>query len=404
MFYSWFIGSVIVFLKLSLMAQNGGMASKFFENVTLVERRSIIAAVAVTNDEWLNKFGSIDVVDELNRNCRGLATYRRLENGQIERPTVKCIYRSDKNLDGMTPKFKCEFLSDNGQPVKVKIKYAKNLAGSAKEIAPAILGSGLSNLLGFVSDTYCPAVVICEGCNSDPWSRMQRSSAPALVNVRHTFDYAVVEVKVEGLKVSEPRKESPKPQGLAWAELANVSQTLSLEQKHILLAEREALMLWMNFIYHTDADAHNNRLLCQQWSEIRPDRFRCEKSVGYAHDYGDSFAKMNFSNFKGVSVFLTSYFRWPALWGKKCVGSLDRGEGAIKQAVFSEEARSFLVERFSQISHIQLKDYLALAKVDRLSGHSLDEWTEVINNKLAQITEVRCESLNSRNTVLTKSH
>ncbi len=398
----WSVILVSVFSSLGLHAADDDKIGDYFENLPSSVRDSIIEVAQVTVPSYPNRPVGVDIVDELNISCRGLAVYSRDSSGKIQKPTVKCSYSREDSFDGMTSKFKCKFPTADGGSVKAKVKYAKSLSGSGKELAPAALVSGLSRLLGFVSDAYCPAVVVCEGCSADPWSEMNRSSAPPLANVVNTFEYAVIEAKVEGLKVSEPRNGAAKPLGLAWGDLAMVSEGLSDYEKHALLANREALMLWMNFIYHGDADTHNNRLICQQWSIPSGGTPRCEQSVGYVHDYGDAFFKTNLTKYRNVTVFRTSLIEVPHRWFNKCVGTLGGGEGAIRAAAYSEEARLNFLDRFSNISHQQLVDFLTLAQVDAISGNSIDEWIGEFNKKLGEVRKSRCDSLRSGDTVLSR--
>lgn len=399
--YGISLGLVLTSL-VALTARSEDLSGDYFENLKRTERLELVSQSEVTIPESQWPAPGVDVLTELNKSCGFLGAYQRTEEGLLQIPRVSCVYRKESHFDGMSPKFRCDFVSASGETLSAKVKYANSLRATAKEIAPAVLVSGLSHLMGFVTDIYCPATIICEGCSQDPWHQMQRSAAPAMPDTMNEFRYAVVEMKVPGLKISEPRLGAEKPLGLAWEDLSKVSSAWSPSQQAQKLAEREALMLWMNFIFHTDADAHNNRLICQDWMPHVEGTYICRSPVAYVHDYGDAFLKMNFNNYREKSVFSDWGSWWPVDLFGRCVGSLGEGEGAIRHAVFSEEARLEFMRRFARVSKRQMEDYLNLIHVQEISGFGTPTWVRLFAQKMEEVQNARCESLGTGETVLGK--
>jgi hypothetical protein len=371
---------------------------EYFENVSAEVREEVIKQLSVADAEYMNKNVRVDVLDELNANCKGFVTYVRNAEGNIVKPTVDCNYVADDGLDGMSPKFKCKFTNVLGETKKLKVKYGYNVIQSGKEIATGIVGPSMARLMGFKADTYCPAIVNCKGCSADPWSKDENnqyhSSKPAIAKSTTTFNYALVEIKLEGWKVSEPRNGAKKPLGFDWEELKSVDDTLSESLKDQRRIEREAYMLWINFIYHTDADAHNNRLICEKLAEEDSSVQvpKCGVAAGYVHDYGDAFKRMNLTEFTNTLVFFNGFTKLHpfASWGtagNKCVGTMSGGEGAISNAEFSEEARNVLLERAQQITKEQLLDLFSLAEVNAIDSTSTPEaWANLIIDKFANMS------------------
>jgi hypothetical protein len=405
----FFIGSL--FVALQSFAKKDQLEI-YFEKVSTEVRDEVISRANVSYDHYLNEDGRADVLAELNSNCKNIVTYSRDEQGQIIKPTVNCIYIADDNLDGMSPKFKCKFKDVNGESKKLKVKYSNSAGQSGKEIATGILGPSMARLMGFKADTYCPAIINCEGCSADPWSKdgnnQAHSSKPAISGMNTIFNYALIEIKLDGLKVSEPRNGARKPLGFDWAELRAVDHRLSAAQQDQVRIEREAYMLWINFIYHTDADAHNNRLVCEKVDDLlsRPETPYCGAAAAYAHDYGDSFRRMKLADFINTPVFFTGFVKEHPLssWGtegNKCVGTMGGGEGAIGNAEFSEEAKKLFLERASRISKVQLIDLMNLADVSAIDSSSTAEsWANAILDKFNKVSKKSCTPYSNGDSVL----
>lgn len=383
----------------------------YFENLSSQVREGLLKNLKVSSDQFANQSIRVDVVDELNENCKGFASYSRESSGAIIIPEVRCHYVADDGLDGMTPKFKCKFKDASGEGKKLKVKYANGVGSSGKEIATAIVGASMARLMGFKADTYCPARVICEGCSQDPWSKengQNHSSGDALKDVQNRFDNALIEIKIPGWKLSEPRNGARKPLGFEWDELALVDEGLAQSVQDQIHIEREAYMLWINFIYHTDADAHNNRLVCENLdpNNTQLQKPVCGSVVGYAHDYGDSFRRFDLNSFVNTPVFFSSWNKAAPLAsfgaeGNHCVGTMGGGEGAIGNATYSEESRRFFLKRIALITDAQLTDLLSLAQVDAIgSKSSISDWIEGIRNKIVEVNAKRCAPYVSGDSVL----
>lgn len=404
-----FIGSLLVALQ---SVAKKDQLERYFEKVSAEVRNDVMSRANVGYDHYINENGNADVLAELNSNCKNIVTYSRDEQGKIIKPTVNCTYIADENLDGMSPKFKCKFRDVNGESKKLKVKYSNSAGQSGKEIATGIIGPSMARLMGFKADTYCPAIVNCEGCSADPWSKDEsnqfHSSKPAISGKNTTFNYALIEIKLDGLKVSEPRNGAKKPLGFDWAELKEVDHRLPVVEQDLVRIEREAYMLWINFIYHTDADAHNNRLVCEKVDDLlsRPDTPYCGVAAAYVHDYGDAFRRMNLADFINTPVFFNGWVKEHLIssWGtegNKCVGTMGGGEGAIGNAEFSEEAKKLFLERASKISKAQLIDLMNLAEVNAIDSASTAEtWADAILDKFKKVSNKNCVPYSSGESVL----
>lgn len=367
-------------------------AKTYFENSPAMIRQQIIAISSVSKPSVDKRISEIDVVNELSAGCAGIATYMRRPDESISIPEIRCRYKPDVNLDGESPKFKCDFTLADGTTRSLKVKYARYGSSSAPEIKPAVVGPTIARIIGFHADTYCPATIICEGCSRDPWRTQRKSSRPALPGAKSEFEHAVVEVKVPGYKVTEPRGDRSQPQGLAWHELTALPSTLPANLRYAELAKRESLMLWLNLINHTDADDHNNRLICTKLAANQtsdPATPICEQSLAYAHDYGDAFNIMDLEEYQAYRVF-----------SGNCRGSLDGGEGVIRYANYSEEARAYLASRLAQLTRGQLIDIFALAHVSAQSGGSPVQWATAFADKVQELNAARCESITKGRSVL----
>jgi hypothetical protein len=402
--------SVIISAGILASAKNDQIED-YFENLSSQELEIYLKKMRVSSESFANQKVRVDIIDELNEGCKGFATYSKDASGNIIVPDVRCIYVADDGLDGMTPKFKCKFKDVKGEHKKFKVKYAGGVASSGKEIATGIVGASMARLMGFKADTYCPAKIICEGCSKDPWSKesgQNHSSEAAVQGVENRFDTALIEIKVSGWKLSEPRNGARKPLGFEWSGLSLVDESLSQNIQDQIRIEREAYMLWINFIYHTDADAHNNRLVCEQLEEAESNLTKsvCGSVSGYAHDYGDSFRRFDLNAFVGTPVFFKGWQSSAPVvsWGtegNKCVGTMGGGEGAIGNAEFSDEARLHFLSRIGMITDEQFNELLKLAQVNQIgSKSSVEEWILAIRNKINEVKAKRCSYYSNGESVL----
>jgi hypothetical protein len=397
---------------LSAADENEKKIEDYFENVDSSVRNRILAMNELNLPGATSGNTANDWVADLNSACNGLATYTRdASTGEIKKPTVDCKYVPDDKLDGMSPKFKCAFSTGAGKPRKLKVKYATSADGGGKEIVTGIVGTTMSRSLGFKADYYCPAIVKCTGCTQDPWSSdgQGKSSGPEASGQISTFEHAMIEIKLPGYKVTEPRDGARKPQGMEWDELKGVPASLAGDAADRVRIDREAYMLWINFIYHTDADAHNNRLVCEKIADPKSWPPACVASVGYAHDFGDAFFRFKLDRFNASPVFVKGGgFGFDNFMGRVktmaggCVGSLDKGEGAIKSAKFSNEARISFVKRAMAIPSQDLIDLFRFAGVNTTGTKSSpEEWAQAFQEKVKSVESWKgCDPYKERSSVL----
>ncbi len=369
-------------------------AKLYFHNLSVEERVESLSKSRSLNLNWNESDVKVSILDWLNNKCSKFGVYSKDGQGQFKRPAIPCDYvpaLGDEKLDGMTEKFLCKFNIGNKTKV-LKVKYGK-FDSMSKETTNGPLGTTFANLMGFAADVLCPALISCRGCPSqNPWSS-HRSSDPKS-DKTYNFKIAVIENKWKGIKITNPGTPK-KPQGFAWDEVSRIDSQLPKDQKEAVLAEREALMLWHVFIINTDADAHNNRLVCDEYTKTN-EKYHCEKVTAYSHDYGDSFGRANLKSFN-VSVFKND------LPGS-CIGNLNNGEGVIVKPRISEEARKFLYERLSLLSTDQIRDLFALVSIADAQWFGVftntQDWVNAFLKKRLELGQKRCEPISSGKTVL----
>lgn len=323
---------------------------------------------------------------------------------------VGCNYRPDteKKMSGGSPKFLCDFDGPDGITTE-KVKYAyqdQQPLEHGSEVIETMLGFNLARLMGFHTNIYCPAVLNCVGCSSaHPW---EDNRAQGRVS-RNTYkkQYAIVEQSIDAYKVSVPTTANA-PNGVDYNEIGNTSGENESERRRRLI-EREAWMLWVHFIQHTDAGHFNNRLGCAEYREDGPGRYHCTKPILYTHDYGHSFH------------FHMSYDRWAAIPAlipageNGCRGGLTPerlprksffkrrnapGNPVILNAVISSEARDVFVERMSRISDDQWIMLFQLARGEEAVKKKSAEWLQVIKRKIAEMRAAPCLPFDSGKSVL----
>lgn len=355
------------------------------------------------------KISEIDMVQEISEICGKYFNYSPNESKpNVGWPTVTCRYKQDNlSLSGATKKFYCEFNEVNKKGVEVvkrrKVKYATYFRLSKSEIVPTLMASTMARMLGLPTESYCPAKIKCVGCpSSDPWEDNRASAKPS--NETHEFNYAMVEMPADLMTITPntPRVAPNMPHGLYWNELAHVVDTEGKTARQKLI-EREAWLLWVNFLADTDALFFNQRISCDKAS-IKDGQVYCDKPIAYAHDYGHAF------NYR------FKYDKWrthvPLHQNKDgtCYGGLthrllkdERGnsqEGIHVQPIISAEARDFLVGRMKNISDKQWKDIMRIANAERLFRTSPEDFVKVMRYKIDLMSQVQCSSIDTRTTVL----
>jgi hypothetical protein len=81
------------------------------------------------------------------------------------------------------------------------------------------------------------------------------------------------------------------------------------------------------------------------------------------------------------------------LWSdpKRCVANLSKSlTGTLDHPVIGEDGRRFLADLMTQLSDTQLHDLFAVARFERRSGHTVDEWVEAFKRKRDEILNHQC--------------
>lgn len=393
---------------------------EYFLNVSPEIRNSIIAnSHSFRPEVSTESISDIDVVQDLQNRCGSEFIYKKITEYKdsqnmgdfspdkfdtYEWPKITCNYQP-KEFSGQSTKFGCDISQSSGDQDLRKVKYVENINNpTTSEVFNISVATLTANLIGLYTNTYCPAQVTCKNCPSDnPW-RNNRSNVPGS-NREYRFKWTLVENKDFGYKVINPKETiaSSKPQGILWDEL-KLSSGESIKDRSSKI-EREAWMLYIQFIRHFDADAHNQKLLCLSASRDEKGNIKCDSSVAMTTDFGLSFMP------------LLDAYMWgnlPALEqvGDQCRGTLDRfkllglkvgsnpGEGVIIKPFISSEARDLLVSKMERITDNQWRQIFELSKVEEVSNSTTDQWVSAVKKKIKQMKSVRCAPYDSGRSVL----
>lgn len=359
--------------------------------------------------ETPEKVSEIDMLNELQQICGNHFNYVH-RGANTEWPTVSCKYhRSEKTLGGSTNKFLCDFneIKKSGEAV-VKTRKVKYLAFTGlknSELLPSLLASTMSRMLGFPTESYCPAVVKCENCPSNmPYEFGKSQGRPS----QDTFEFqeAMVEIPADLMNITPniPRRHPRRPHGLDFNELFKVTDTnhKSAREKAI---EREVWLLWLNFIIEDDAHSSNQRIACDKAS-VSGTEVHCDRPVVYTHDYGRSFfERFQFNKWKSYPPVIQSE-------NDSCRGGMTpavmkaaRGKESNSleiQPLISAEAKDLLVSRLRHISDKQWADIARIANIDRLMKVSPEEFLKAVKTKIEIMEQVRCAPFDSGTTVFGK--
>ena len=389
------------------------------KKLTVEERAEAIARADVfvpkmnrIHTETPEKLAEIDMIQELTSVCGAHISYSNKESKpNVGWPTLDCTYHQDnRSLSGATKKFYCTFKEKNKKGEEVlkrrKVKYATFFRLSNSELVPTIMASSMANLLGFYTERYCPAKIRCKNCPSDdPWENNRSSAAPS--DETFEFNYAMVEVPADVMNMTPniPRQAEFVPHGLKWEELKLLKDTETKTARERAI-EREAWLLWVNFLADTDALFFNQRVSCDKAEEVDGKAF-CTKPVVYGHDYGHAFH------------YRFKYDRWrthsPLFKAENgtCRGGLtdkllksERGgsqQGIHVSPVISAEARDLLVSRMRNVSDKQWRDIMRIANAERLFRDvTPDDFVKVMKAKIDHMAQVQCASFDTRTSVLSK--
>ncbi len=390
------------------------------KNLTMPQRDHMIARAQVFNtfdpaaEVGSTSTSTVDVIQDLQKRCGSAFQYRKTQNQNVyEWPVVECQYHpDDHSLGGGTSKYYCDFKEDGKTDLKKrKVKYSQN-GKSVKdsELIPTILGVNSAHLLGFFTELYCPAQVICTNCPSDnPWNQ-DHASAPAGKG-QTVFNAAMVDRELSYPQIATPQTLASKPKnpalsilGLSFNELMIVSGDTDAEIRKMRI-EREAWILWINFIMETDSYSLNQRLACAD-PTMGADKVQCPTPIAYTHDYGHAYyERFNFGTWEQIP---------PLKMGSDglCHGTLTSDiywkerkvdyHSVLLSPVISSEARDLLVQRLSRITDKQWSDIYQLSRAEIATGVTTDRWLKAMHQKIDQLKSVNCPAFDSGNTALAR--
>ena len=355
------------------------------------------------------KISEINMVQELSQFCGANYVYTNEEaKPNVGWPTVSCKYhRAETTLGGSTNKFLCDFneTKKNGEKVikTRKVKYLAFTGIKNSELVPSLLASTMARLVGFHTESYCPAIVKCENCPTNmPYEFGKSQGRPS----RETFDFAdaMVEIPADLMTITPntPRIHPRWPHGLNWNEVLKIQATSgkSVREKAI---EREAWLLWLNFIVDMDAHTSNQRVACDKASLNGSEVF-CDKPVLYSHDYGQAFfRRFQFNKWRSHSPLIQNA-------DESCRGGMtsevikgEKGSGATEIYIgplISAEARDFLVSRLRNVSDRQWLDILRIANAERLLRVKPSDFVAAVRLKIEAMANIRCALFDSRTSAL----
>jgi len=392
----------------------------YLRNLSVSERNQAIEKAQVTMPDYQpEKVSSIDIIEDTEKRCGPQFKYQKevrssqdSESGTgrsyevYKWPQVSCLYKADDGgFGGFSAKFACDFENSSAKDgfSQKKVKYSKSASQPLKsEIVETIMATTLTRLLGFYTESYCPLEASCKNCPSnDPWGQNRGQSAP--VEGRHeTFPWAMTENAFSGFVVSNKVIE-PQSQGLEWSELKLVDQADPIKARQMLI-EREAWILWINFLQTLDAGYFNQRIYCLKAKVAGDGRPFCEESIVYTHDYGHSFyGHFNFSAWSRSSVFQKN--SPPGL----CRGNLLRSsikrdwlKGDVFEPIISSEARDLLVDRLSRITQTQWSQVYQLSRAEEASQVSLKDFLRVVQSKISELKNASCAGFDTGQSVLAR--
>jgi len=291
---------------------------------------------------------------------------------------VTCEYKQ-KEQSGHSPKFVCETSPGH----EVKVKYGPRNA----EVFGEVLSTRLFWALGFPADRMYPVRVRCHGCPREP------GESPDMAGDVVEFNPAAIERKLPG-RAMETKSDS----GWKWSELEDVGP----EAPRGARAHRDALMLLVAFVQHTDSKAANQRLLCPEGQELG--RNGCRRPVLMVSDLGLTFGHAGLLNKNQDSVDLSTWAQVP-VWKdpSRCVAALSGSlTGSLSDPRISEAGRAFLAGLLVQLTDAQLRDLFESARVKRRSSEpsgdpekdgppgTVNGWVKAFKLKRAQIVGQRC--------------
>lgn len=338
---------------------------------------------------------------------------------------VTCVF-SLENLTnppwGLSPKFLCDILDENGQVVsqKVKIKYDK----ANPEVYNEAAGSRLLWLLGFPADYYYPIKVRCIGCPSsgDIWQFIKdykTATADVKAKMGAEVDQRLSSKLARSIEPALIEKQWGSPIELegTWDSGWSFMDDLAVDPERLLIpkeqraeemAKRHALTILAGMLSHVDNQAGNQSIDCQLSSGTTCPKdkvwlvvadlgatmggFRLSWDV--RNSVTDS-AQLALAMTTWRSDTATAVFSGASSC-KVSVASLAPNQtlGPIKQTQVSEAGRQFLLKRFyalgggtewSAVVEKNLRRQLRFVFLAGRNGElyqNVDWWVDTLVNKL----------------------
>lgn len=377
---------------------------KSFKQLSVAQRNEAIQNARVTVADFdSSKIPQVDVLKKLEQTCGPYFQYNSHSYG-VAWPQVTCQYRPDDgSFGGFSRKFKCSFEDSTAKDGRRthKVKYAGYKGPDSSEVIETTLATQATDLIGFHTEIYCPAQISCDDCPSqDPWKNNRAAASPARGRTAQ-FSWALVEKPLAGFNMANRDDDSPQSQGLEWNELKQVPKEDPKLARELLI-EREAWILWMNFLMVLDAGHFNQRIFCLEVDKTRGGPVKCSKPVVYTHDYGHSFyGHFEFKKWAAKSVF-------KEVTADGCRGNLQVSDmepkswpfGIVFAPLISSEARDLLWDRLSRVTDEQWTLIFQLARAEEASRVKSRDFLNVIKRKIDELKQAQCLPFDSGKSVL----
>ncbi|MCC2678235.1 MAG: hypothetical protein K0R29_811 [Pseudobdellovibrio sp.] len=398
----------------------------YFKSVTAEERNDALARSLVFTTEYdPEKVASVDVIAATTEACGPAYQYQKgivevekndpfghsfpssTRYASTKWPKIECQYHADteKSMSGGSTKFLCDFADERvkGGVQTRKVRYPSDSDDPLdSEVVETTLAFNLAKLVGLPTKSFCPAVVSCKNCPSaNPWRDDRGSKGPG--KKTYEFPWALIETDLPSYIISTPTTGNA-PNGVEYEEVKVVKADTEEARKKMLI-EREALMLWINFIQNTDAGGFNHRVGCLAYEKTPEEKYYCTKPVFLLHDHGHSFHRhFNYSAWAKIPVFQRSEKNSGCRFGLDKDSAPKRGalKGIILGAEVSAEARDFLYERLSRVTEQQWKDMYHLARAEEATKVRTEQFLKDIRKKLNEMKAANCLPFDMGKSVLFK--
>ncbi len=331
----------------------------------------------------------------IKKTCGSSFPYSFSEKENVPWPTVQCTYEQSKRvLGGSTNKFLCNFKEKNksGED-RVKTRKVKYLAFTGiknSELVPTLLAGYGAKLMGLPTDLYCPAKIDCENCSSNmPYEFGKGQAAPSADT--HTFPDAMVEFSPSLLTV-EPNIPRSNPRRAHGVKIEDAFEVFENDSQ---LVDREAWLLWLNFITESDPIPSNQKLVCRDAELNSQSEIVCKDPMIFTTDYGQSFhQRFQFQNWKKVPALRLAA-------NGQCITGMDldffkqiRGWKETKTWLgrpISRSAQQKFLSRIKLITDTQWLDIARFANIQRLYKVSPQEFLTAIRERISAIEKLDCQ-------------